>query len=279
MAYLCKIYNINPHDSVSFKGINVPTILCHKDSYDLGLGSGHGDVLHWFPKYGKNMDTMRNDIAALLEEKPAESLPVTPTPTTPTTNEIYRIRKSWSDISSQIGAYTSLERAKEACDNAGAGYYVFDSTGIAVYPDGEELPAPSTEEFKVGNIIALTADAEYSNGLKIPDWIKTYKLYVRKILANGDIVFSTQKTGAVTGIVPVKFVRKSNNSGAQAGFSSYLARVNTAVLNVRAGAGTNYRIVGQLSKGAVYTIIEEKGNWGYLKSKLGWICLDYIEKV
>ena len=276
MAYLCKIYNINPHGSVSFKGINVPTILCHKDSYDLGLGSGHGDVLHWFPKYGKNMDTMRNDIAALLEESTAKPSPATPAPST---NEIYRIRKSWNDVASQIGAYTSLERAKEACDAAGPGYYVFNSAGIAIYPENQEVGAPATDDFKVGNIISLTADAEYSNGLKVPDWIKNYKLYVRKILANGDIVFSTQKTGAITGIVSPKFVKKLNTSGTQAGFSPYLVRVNTAVLNVRAGAGTNYRIVGQLAEGSVYTIIEEKGNWGYLKSKLGWISLDYVQKV
>ena len=32
----------------------------------LGLGSNHGDVLHWFPKLGKSMDTVRADVAALM---------------------------------------------------------------------------------------------------------------------------------------------------------------------------------------------------------------------
>ena len=36
------------------------------DSHKLGLGSNHGDVLHWFPKFGKNMDTVRADVAALM---------------------------------------------------------------------------------------------------------------------------------------------------------------------------------------------------------------------
>ena len=45
--------------------------------------------------------------------------------------QLYRVRKSWSDAKSQIGAYSSLENAKKACK---AGYSVFDSNGKAVYP-------------------------------------------------------------------------------------------------------------------------------------------------
>ena len=32
-AYLCKMYNINPKGTVSHGGVEVPTILCHQDSY------------------------------------------------------------------------------------------------------------------------------------------------------------------------------------------------------------------------------------------------------
>jgi hypothetical protein len=32
------------------------------------MAHNHGDVMHWFPKYGKNMNTVREDIAALLAE-------------------------------------------------------------------------------------------------------------------------------------------------------------------------------------------------------------------
>lgn len=45
--------------------------------------------------------------------------------------EMYRIRKSWDDVKSQIGAYKNLENAKNACP---AGYYVFNSKGGVVYP-------------------------------------------------------------------------------------------------------------------------------------------------
>jgi hypothetical protein len=65
-AYLCKTYNINPNGSVNVNGVTVPTILCHQDSYQLGLGSNHADVYHWFKKYGKDMATVRKDVTALM---------------------------------------------------------------------------------------------------------------------------------------------------------------------------------------------------------------------
>ena len=65
-AYLCKLYNLDPQGTVAYNGIKVPVILCHQDSYRLGVGSNHGDVLYWFSKYGKSMQNVRDDVAALL---------------------------------------------------------------------------------------------------------------------------------------------------------------------------------------------------------------------
>ncbi len=87
-AYLCKKFNLNPKGTTKYNGINVPVILCHQDSYRLGLGSDHADVLHWFPKFGINMDTIRNRVAEILgEDKPAPAPAPTPAPApAPSTN-------------------------------------------------------------------------------------------------------------------------------------------------------------------------------------------------
>lgn len=79
-AYICKLYNISPTAKVG----NVPTILCHQDSYRLGMGSNHADVYHWFKIYGKTMDDVRADVAKLLK---GSSTPVTPEPTPKPTPE------------------------------------------------------------------------------------------------------------------------------------------------------------------------------------------------
>ena len=51
------------------------------------------------------------------------------------------------------------------------------------------------------------------------------------------------------------------------------------LLNVRAGAGVNTKVVGKVKKGGVYTIVKTSGNWGKLKSGLGWIYLKNTKKV
>lgn len=51
--------------------------------------------------------------------------------TSATTTQLYIVRKSWSDSKSQIGAFSSLENAKNVCKS---GYSVFDANGNSVYP-------------------------------------------------------------------------------------------------------------------------------------------------
>lgn len=76
-AYLCKKFNLNPKGTVAFLGVNVPTILCHQDSYKLRLGSNHGDIYHWFNKYGKTMDDVREDVAKLLNGSKEDEVDMT----------------------------------------------------------------------------------------------------------------------------------------------------------------------------------------------------------
>ena len=53
--------------------------------------------------------------------------------------------------------------------------------------------------------------------------------------------------------------------------NSYLVKVLVDNLNVRAGAGTNYKVNTVVQKGQVFTIIATSGSWGKLMSGSGWI--------
>lgn len=102
-AYLCRMYGIDPRGTVRFNGKTVPTILCHYDSYKLGLGSGHSDVYHWFEKHGKSMDSVRNDVAALMSS--AASAPVTPNTNTETEDDdmdATRFQELWSEMRREL---------------------------------------------------------------------------------------------------------------------------------------------------------------------------------
>ena len=59
-ATLCQEYHLDPlADGV---------VICHQEGYRQGIASNHGDVLHWFPKFGKSMDDFRADVAQLMDE-------------------------------------------------------------------------------------------------------------------------------------------------------------------------------------------------------------------
>lgn len=55
--------------------------------------------------------------------------------TAPATTPLYRVRKTWTDSKSQLGAYAVLGNAKKNCP---AGYSVYDEAGKAVYTNSAE---------------------------------------------------------------------------------------------------------------------------------------------
>lgn len=68
-------------------------------------------------------------------------------------DKYYRVRKTWKDSKSQIGAYKSLENAKKACK---AGYSVFDWNGKAVYS--------VTTKKSVAQVAKEVINGEWGNG-------------------------------------------------------------------------------------------------------------------
>lgn len=62
-AYLCKIYGLTEQD-----------IICHSEGYTKGIASNHADVMHWWPKHGKSMDTFRAAIKSALVEQEDENM-------------------------------------------------------------------------------------------------------------------------------------------------------------------------------------------------------------
>lgn len=68
-AYLCSLYNLDPLGAFVYKGVTVPVITSHAESHDLKLGGNHGDPLKWLKKFGKTMDDVRHDVAAIMEDK------------------------------------------------------------------------------------------------------------------------------------------------------------------------------------------------------------------
>jgi hypothetical protein len=60
-AYLCDLYQLDPRED----GV----VIDHAEGYKRGIASGHTDVGHWFPRFGKSMDTFRADVWRVMNGK------------------------------------------------------------------------------------------------------------------------------------------------------------------------------------------------------------------
>ena len=81
-VYLCRLYSLTEKN-----------IICHSEGHKLGIASNHSDVMHWFPRHGKSMDTFRADVKALATD-------LSPVPS----NKIYRV---------QTGAFRAKPNAEQ----------------------------------------------------------------------------------------------------------------------------------------------------------------------
>lgn len=126
--------------------------------------------------------------------------------TTTTTNSSSTTKKkSNAEIAKEVinGKWGNGTERKKKLEAAGYNY-------SAVQKEVDKLlaaDAKTTSSFAIGNKVKLTSSAKYYNGKSIPSWVKNSTLYVREI--DGDrIVISTLKSGAVTGAVNKKYLKK-----------------------------------------------------------------------
>lgn len=104
-AYLCKTYNLS-----------VNNVVCHSEAHALGYASNHADVMHWFPLFGKSMDTFRADVKKRLKELNGESSSSTVRMTVATKALPLICRSKPTTKSSRVGSFkkgTVLEVLKK----------------------------------------------------------------------------------------------------------------------------------------------------------------------
>ena len=117
--------------------------------------------------------------------------------TAPSQKNYYRVRKTWADAASQLGAYTILENAKQMVDK-NPGYAVFDWNGKVVYKAGGSVGAGSG---------MTNADCPFLVKVSVPD------LNIRKGAGT-----DTVKTGKYTGIGCFTIMEVKSGKGSDSGW-------------------------------------------------------------
>jgi hypothetical protein len=144
-AYLCRENSLQPE---------YPTLICHSEAHKLGMASNHADVMHWWPKHGRNIDDFRADVTAAMNEGMAASegsaMP-TPEPSSPDasdtpatsamptapTYEVYAVVKGdtlWKIAAAKLGTGARYPEIKAL--NA--------LSGDTIYP-GQKLKIPQKQ--------------------------------------------------------------------------------------------------------------------------------------
>ena len=127
-AMLCKQYGLNP--------LSDGVVISHKEGHSRGIASNHGDPEHLWTQLGMGytMNTFRQAVKAKMDGGSSGDT---------SSGTLYRVRKSWSDASSQLGAFAVLDNAKALADK-NPGYAVFDESGKQVYPSTSGSTGSST---------------------------------------------------------------------------------------------------------------------------------------
>ena len=108
-------------------------------------------VHRWFANKSCPGDWLYNrlgDLATEVTKKLGGTTAAEPTPSTPAKKTMYRVRKTWADAKSQLGAYSVLANAKKQADK-NPGYSVFDESGNVVYPVQETKKEETFTPYKV----------------------------------------------------------------------------------------------------------------------------------
>lgn len=134
-AMKCKEYGWDPTERMA-NGLH--RVYSHDEGRQLGLSSGHVDPTHVWGKFGLTMDQFRKDVKKVMEGEDYS-------PAEPVIEKLYRIRKTWKNEASQVGAYSSLDNAKKACPS---GYKIFDENGKQVYSNPSKIVGTQFTDFK-----------------------------------------------------------------------------------------------------------------------------------
>ncbi len=132
----------------------------------------------------------------------------TTTPSTPAKDTLYRVRKTWADSKSQIGAYKVLANAKKQVDK-NPGYSVFDESGKVVYSGKTSTTAQTFKPYLVKvttSVLNIRKGAGTNYGTN--GAIRDYGVYTIVAEANGQGATKWGKLKSGAGWISLDFVKK-----------------------------------------------------------------------
>ena len=180
-------------------------------------------------------------------------------------------------VKDNVVAYSVGGNKYASCAQTGGGKYYnqcYNSNSISI-----EL----CDDIKNG--VVYPTDKTIENALELTRHLmKKYNVPKSRVIRHFDVTGKLCPaywcgTSAKNKLWLTEFWNKLDDGAIVTQSKSYLVKITASTLNVRAGAGTSYKVTTTVKKGQIYTIVEEKDGFGKLKSGAGWISLKYVKKI
>lgn len=179
-----------------------------------------------------------------------------------------------------------------------------DNRAITIECASDTKPPYAINSYVYNSLIDLCTDICKRNGIKELKWKADKKLIgkvdqqnmtVHRWFANkdcpGDYIYN--RLGEIAQRVNDRLKNVNNMPNISTGENVYIlnkkppfrVKISIKDLNIRLGAGTNFKKTGSHIPVGVYTIIEVKAGegsklgWGKLKSGAGWVSLDFVDVI
>ncbi len=208
-VYLCKKFGLDPKKD----GV----IICHAEGHRRGIASNHGDVLHWWPKHGLNMDTFRAEVAASMGSPSGGSTGGS------STDALYRVQcgafgqrdnaealeaklkaagyetymvKVGDLYKVQTGAFSQRANAEKlAAELKGKGFATYITTNAGA-PAGSSEPAAPT--IKIGSKVRVKSGAKTYTGGSLSSFVYSTTYDVIEIKGDRAVIgIGTAVTAAI----------------------------------------------------------------------------------
>jgi hypothetical protein len=189
----------------------------------------------------------------------------------------YCVRKDWQDKKSQVGInYKILNNAIKARDRLSDEYSVFDSNGILIYPEKLKEETNMDYNFKEGDIVQFVPNAVLESGRNIPEELINAPIHIRKVNDNTCTV-ARKHNGPALGNVATEFLVPYQEANF-VNIEPYFVKV-VKESPLYASAANTSRTLRKVRRGDLFTIVDEKDNFGKIKIGAGWIDLSKVIKL
>ena len=303
-AFLCNMFSLDPlADGV---------ILSHSEGHKRGIASNHGDVEHLWRKFGLTMAQFRQDVKECCVENDTNGLTSIMGTAVATVEQmenyiraknpnvaqsvidmipLYLIEGEAEGVRGDIAfAQSCLETGNFAFEGSAVTLDQNNFCGMGVTSRGKKGCSFETP------LIGIRAQIQHlkayaSETALVNDCVDSRFRYVTRGCA-AFVEWLGQKenpegkgwaTGKGYGSKILTILENIAETKVEDKFEPYRVRVKVPNLNIRKGPGTDCAKTGRYTGVGIFTIIEEadgKGatKWGRLKSRAGWISLDYVTK-